>query len=163
VICQISRVLILSHWWWGRMHLLLGIHHTLVWNRVLQHYSGVVVANTVVGPAEVQAALGTWRVHGIFHLFEVGNLGEMVSIMTMLTSKSTREVHLEVVVVVPPLAFFIAPLGVLVPLVLVAPNRLVLLGVISPWSWVIIVSVFSFLFGIIRLMGHIFVFSCSKF
>jgi hypothetical protein len=58
----------------------------------------------------------------------------MVSIMTMLTIEGTREVHLEVVVV-PPLAFvFISPLGVLVPLILVAPNRLVLLGVVSPWS-----------------------------
>jgi hypothetical protein len=77
--------------------------------------------------------------------------------MTMLTAKGTREVRLEVVVVVPPLVFVvISPLGVLVPLILVAPNRLVLLGVVSPWSWVIIVSVFSFLFGIIRLMGRIF-------
>jgi hypothetical protein len=39
------------------MYLLLGIHHTLVWNRVLQHSRGVVVANTVVGPAEGQVAL----------------------------------------------------------------------------------------------------------
>jgi hypothetical protein len=89
-------------------------------------------------------------------MFEVGNLGAMVSTMAMLTTKSTREVHLEVVVFFPPLAFFvISPLGVLVPLILIPPSRLVLLGVVSPWSWVIIVSVFSFLFGIIRLMGWI--------
>jgi hypothetical protein len=74
----------------------------------------------------------------------------------MLTAKGTREFFLEVVVV-PPLEFFvISPLGVLVPLILVAHNRWVLLGVISPWSWVIIVSVFSFIFGIIQLMGQIF-------
>jgi uncharacterized membrane protein len=79
--------------------------------------------------------------------------------MTMLTTKGTREVRLEVVVV-PPLAFVvISPLGVLVPLILVAPSRLVLLGVVSPWSWVIIVSVFSFIFGIIRLMGQDFPYS----
>jgi len=56
-----------------------------------------------------------------------------VSIMSMLTAKSTREVRSEVVVVfVPPLLFVdIVPLGVLVTLILVAPNRLVLLGVIS--------------------------------
>jgi hypothetical protein len=99
----------------------------------------------------------TWHVHGIFHPFEINDLGAMVSIMTMITAKSTREVLLELVVVVPPLAFvFISPLGVLVTLVLVSPNRLVLLGVISPWSWVIIVSVFSFFFGIIWMMGWIF-------
>jgi hypothetical protein len=76
-----------------------------------------------------------WYVHGIFHPFEVNNLGEMVSIMTMLTTKRTREVHPEVVVFVPPSAFvFISPLGVLVTLFLVSPSRLVLLGGISPWS-----------------------------
>jgi hypothetical protein len=56
-----------------------------------------------------------------------------------------------------PLAFVvIVPLGVLVNPILVSPNRLVLLGVISSWSWVIIVFVFHFLLGIIRLMGRIF-------
>ena len=48
---------ILSHLWWGRLHLLLGVHHTLVWNGVLQHGWGGVVARIVVGPAEGQAVL----------------------------------------------------------------------------------------------------------
>jgi hypothetical protein len=39
---RISRVdgpwvLILPHLWWGRVYLMLGIYHTLVWNRVLQY------------------------------------------------------------------------------------------------------------------------------
>jgi hypothetical protein len=73
-----------------------------------------------------------WHIHGIFHPFEFIDLGIVLSIMTMLNTKGIREVRLEVVVV-PPLAFVvISPLGVLVPLILVAPNRLVLLGVISP-------------------------------
>jgi hypothetical protein len=88
----------------------------------------------------------TWCIHVIFHLFEVDDLGEMVSIMTMLTAKRTREVRPKVVVV-PPLVFVvITPLGFLVPLILVSPSRLVLLGVVSPWSRVIIVSIFPFLF-----------------
>jgi hypothetical protein len=119
----------------------------------------VVVENTVVGPAEGRERWRTWHIHGIFHPFEVNDLGAMVSIMTMLTAKGTREVHQEVFVV-PPLAFVvIAPLGVLVPLILVAPNRLVPLGVVSPWSWVIIISGFPFLFGIIRLDGPDFSYS----
>ena len=36
---------------------LLGIYHTLVWNRILQHERGGVVARIVVGPAEGQAVL----------------------------------------------------------------------------------------------------------
>jgi hypothetical protein len=74
----------------------------------------------------------TWRVHRLFHPFEVGNLGEMVGVISMLTAKRTREFYLEVVVAIPPLAFVvIVPLGVLVTLILVSPSRLVLLGVIS--------------------------------
>jgi hypothetical protein len=77
--------------------------------------------------------------------------------MTMLTAKGTREVRLEVVVVVPPLAFFVtSPLGVLVPLILVSPSKLVLLGGVSPWSSVITVSIFPFILGIIQLIGRIF-------
>jgi hypothetical protein len=45
VIGQISRVhgysiLILPHLGWGRVYLMLGIHHTFVWNRVFQHGRG---------------------------------------------------------------------------------------------------------------------------
>jgi hypothetical protein len=139
------------------VHLLLGIHHTLVWNRVLQHHRGWLLKILLWGLLRGRWRWRTWCIHGIFHPFEVDDLGAMVSIMTMLTKKGTREVLPEVVVVIPPLAFVvIAPLGVSVPLILVSPSKLALLGVVSPRSEVIIVSIFSFLFGIIRLMGHIF-------
>jgi hypothetical protein len=118
--------------------------------------SGVVVAHTVVGPVGGQAVLGTRSVHEFFHPFKVNNLGEMVSIMAILTTKGTREVCLDVVAILPLVFVVIASLGVLIPLILISPSRLVLLGVISSWSNIIIVSVFSFLFGIIRLMGRIF-------
>ena len=73
------------------------------------------------------------RIYRIFHPFEVRNLGEMVSVMAILTEKGTRKVFPKVFVVVPPLVFFvISPLEVMVPLILVAPSRLVLLGVVSP-------------------------------
>jgi hypothetical protein len=58
-----------------------------------------------------------------------------VSIITMLTLEGPREVCSKVVVVVPSLEFVvISLLGVLVPLILVAPSRLVMWGFISPWS-----------------------------
>jgi hypothetical protein len=76
--------------------------------------------------------------------------------MTELTAKGTREVGSKIIVIFPLTPVVIAPLGVLIPLILVAPSRLVLLGVIPALTWVAIVPVFSFLFGIIRLMGQIF-------
>jgi hypothetical protein len=115
------------------MHLLLGIHHTLVWNGVFQHNRGWLLQILLRGRLRGIQCWRMWRVHGIFNLFEVDNLGAMVSIITMLTTKSAREVLLKRVVVFPPLAFvFIFPLGVLVTLVLVSPSRLVLLGINPP-------------------------------
>jgi hypothetical protein len=96
VIYRIPKVLILSHMWWGRMHLLLGIHHTLVWNRVLQNSQGWLLQILLWSLLRGRRHWRTWCVHGIFHQFEVSNLGAMMSIMTMLTTKITREVHLEV-------------------------------------------------------------------
>jgi hypothetical protein len=116
----------------------------------------VVVSRIVVGPTKGQAVLGDGSIHRFFHLFKVNYLGEMVSIMAIFITKGAREVFLKVIFILSLAFVVISPLGVLVPLILLAPNRLVLLGFISPWSWIIIVSVFSFIFGIIRLMGQIF-------
>jgi hypothetical protein len=75
-----------------------------------------------------------WSISGFFHPFKVNDLREMVSIMAILTAKGTREVCLKIVVILPLVFVIISPLGVLVPLILVAPDRLVLLGVIPSWS-----------------------------
>jgi hypothetical protein len=92
-----------------------------------------------------------WSTSRLFHPFEFSYLREMVSIMTILSTKGTREVCLKIVGVLPLVFVVIFPLEVLVPLSLVSPNRLVLLGVIlvSSWSDIIIVLVFSFIFGIV--------------
>jgi hypothetical protein len=54
----------------------------------------------------------------------------MMSLMTELTAKGTREVCPKIVVTIPLEFVIISPLGVLIPLVLVAPSGLVLLGLI---------------------------------
>jgi hypothetical protein len=60
----------------------------------------------------------------VFQPFEINDLGAMVSVMTELTTKGTREDGFNIIF---PLVFvIIAPLGVLVPLILVASSRLVL-------------------------------------
>jgi hypothetical protein len=92
----------------------------------------------------------------------------MVSIVTKTTAKGTREVCLNIVVVVSLMFVVIAPLRVLVPQILVAPSRLGLLGMVSSLPWIISVLVSSFIFGIIQLMGQVghiqlVIFSCSKF
>jgi hypothetical protein len=89
----------------------------------------------------------------VFQPFEISDLGEMVSVMTELTTKGTREVYFNII---SPLAFFIiAPLGVLVPMVLVAPSGLVLWGLIPALTWVVVIPIPSFLLGIVRWMSWV--------
>jgi hypothetical protein len=54
-----------------------------------------------------------------------------MSIMTELTTKSTTKVGFDGIIISPLMLGVIARLGVLIPLVLVAPSQLVLLGLIS--------------------------------
>jgi hypothetical protein len=83
----------------------------------------------------------------VFQTFEISDLGEMVSVMTELTTKGTREDGFNII---SPLAFIIiAPLGVLVPLVLVSPSGLVLWGLIPALTWVVVIPILSFLLGIV--------------
>ena len=72
---------------------------------------------------------------GFFQPFEISNLGAMVGVMTEHTTKSTRVDGFNINL---PLAFVvIAPLGVLVPLVLVAPRGLVLWGMIPALTGIV--------------------------
>jgi hypothetical protein len=72
-----------------------------------------------------------------------------MSIVIKITTKGTREIHFDSIVISPLTPFVISPLGVLIPLVLVTPSRLVLLGLIPSLTWVVIVPISSFLFGIV--------------
>jgi len=71
-----------------------------------------------------------WCTSRVFHPFKISDLGEMMSIMTKITAKGTREVGFDGIFISPLTPIVISPLGVLIPLVLVAPSRLVLLGLI---------------------------------
>jgi hypothetical protein len=149
-------VLMLPHLRWSRVYLLLGIHYPLMWDGVFQKIRRWLLQILLWGLLRGRWRWRTFHIHGFFHPFEVNNLGEMVCIMSILTTESTGEVSLEIIV--PPLSWLIvtvSPLGFLVILNLVAPRGMVLLGVISSWSWVVIVSVFPFHLGIIRRMGRI--------
>jgi hypothetical protein len=70
----------------------------------------------------------------------------MVSVMTEITTKGTRVDGFNII---SPLSFvFISPLGVLVPLVLVAPRGLVLWGMIPALTRIVVIPILSFLPGI---------------
>jgi hypothetical protein len=74
-----------------------------------------------------------------------------------MTVHATKITRVDSFNIIPPLAFvFIAPLGVLVPLVLIAPSGLVLWGLIPALTRIVVViHVPSFPLGIVRGMSGI--------
>jgi hypothetical protein len=85
--------------------------------------------------------------------FEIIDLWAMVSVMTIYATKSTRVDSFNSV---PPLAFVvIAPLGVLVPLVLIAPSGLMLWGLIPALTKIVVTHVPSFPLSVVWWMSWI--------
>jgi hypothetical protein len=66
----------------------------------------------------------------VFQPFEINDLGAMMSVMDKLITKGIREYGFNIIVISPLAFIIISPLGVLVPLVRVAPSGLVLCGLI---------------------------------
>jgi hypothetical protein len=132
---------------------LLGVYYTLMWDRILHHDGRGLLHILLWCLLRGSLCRRRGKAPRVFQPFEINDLGEMVSVMTELTTKGTREYGFNII---PPLAFVvIAPLGVLVPLVLVAPSGLMLWGVIPALTRVIIVSVSSFLLGIVRRVSWV--------
>jgi hypothetical protein len=143
----IVGVVILAHLRWGMLRVLLGVYDTLVWDRILQHGGRELLCVLLLCLLRRRLRWGGGKAPRIFQPFEISDLGEMVGVMTEHTTKSIRVDGFDII---PPLAFVvIAPLGVLVPLVLVAPSGLMLWGLIPALTQVIVIPVPSFLLGIV--------------
>jgi hypothetical protein len=146
-LCWIVRVGVLSPMRWGMLCVLLGVDHTLVWNRILQHDKRGLLHVLLWCLLRGRLCRRMRKTTRVFKPFEISYLGAMVSVMTKLTTKGTREVGFNII---SPLAFvIISLLGFLVPLVLVTPSGLVLWGLIPALTWVVLIPVPSFLLGIV--------------
>jgi hypothetical protein len=127
-LCWIVGVVVLSYLRWGMLCVLLGVYHTLMWNRILQHGGRGLLHVLLWCLRRGRLCRRMGKTTRVFQPFEINDLGAMVSVMTELTTKGTREDGFNII---SPLAFvIISPLGVLVPLVLVAPSWLVPWGLI---------------------------------
>jgi hypothetical protein len=135
------------------LRVLLGVYHTLMWDRILQHSGRGLLRVLLWCLLRGNLCRRRGKAPRLFQPFEISNLGAMVSVMNEFTTKGTREDGFNIIF---PLAFVvIAPLGVLVPLVLVAPSGLVLWGLIPALTRVVVIHVPSFLLGTARWMGWI--------
>jgi hypothetical protein len=125
-LCWVVRVEVLSPLRWGMLCVLLGVYHTLMWGRILQHDGRGLLHVLLWCMLRGRLCRRMGETTRVFQPFEISNLGAMVSVMSEITIKGTREDGFNII---SPLAFvIIAPLGFLVPLVLVAPSGLVLSG-----------------------------------
>ena len=144
--------MILAYLGWGMLCILLGVDDALMWNRILQ-YCGRLLRILLLCLLRGRLRRRRRNTPRVFQPLEISDLWAMVSVMTIDSTKSTWVYGFNRV---PPLAFVvIAPLGVLVPLVLVALSGLVLWGLIPTLTWVVVILVPSFLLGIVRWMGWI--------
>jgi hypothetical protein len=129
------------------LRVLLGVYHTLMWNRILQHGGRGLLCVLLWCLLRGRLCRRRGKAPRVFQPFEISELGEMVSVMIKLTTKGTREDGFNIIL---PLAFVvISPLGVLVSLVLVSPSGLMLWGLVPALTRVVVIPVPSFLFGIV--------------
>jgi hypothetical protein len=150
VICWIVGVEVLFYLRWGMLCVLLGVYHTLMWNRILQHGRRGLLHVLLWCLLRGRQCWRMGKTTRVFQPFEISDLGAMMSVMAELTTKGTREYGFNIIVISPLAFIIISPLGVLVPLVLVAPSRLVLCGLIPALTWVVVIPIPSFLLGIVR-------------
>jgi hypothetical protein len=129
------------------LHVLLGVYHTLMWDRILQHNGRGLLRVLLWCLLRGRLCRRRGKAPRVFQPFEINDLGAMVSVMTELTAKGTREYGFNIIF---PLAFVVvSPLGILVPLVLIAPSGLVLWGLIPALTRVVVIPVLSFLLSIV--------------
>ena len=121
-----TRGCIFPYLWWGMLRVLLGVYHTLMCNRIWWQDGRGLLHVLLWCLLRGGLCRRRGKAPRVFKPFEISDMGEMVSVMTELTTKSTRVDGFNII---PPLAFVVvAPLGVLVAWVLAAPSRLILLG-----------------------------------
>jgi hypothetical protein len=146
-------IMILAHLRWGMLCVLLGVYHTLMRDRILQHDGRGLLRVLLLYLLRGRLYWGGGKASRVFQPFEINDLGAMVSVVTEHATKITRVDGFNII---PPLAFVVSsPLGVLVPLVLVAPSGWMLWGLIPTLTRIVVIHVPSFLLGIVRRVGCI--------
>ena len=116
---------------------LLGVYHTLMWDRILQHGGRGLLCVLLLRLLMGRLCRRRGNTPRVFQPLEISDLWAMVSVMIIYATKSTRVDGFNII---SPWAFVvIAPLGVLVPLVLVAPSGLMLWGLIPTLTRIVVV------------------------
>ena len=147
-LCRVIGIVVLAHLRWGMMHVLLGVDHPLMWDRILHHGGRGLLRILLLCRLRGRLCRSRWNTPRVFQPLEINDLWAMVSVMTKITTKGTREDGFNIIL---PLEFVvIAPLGVLVPLVRVAPSGLLLWGLIPTLIGVVVVPIPSFPSVIVR-------------
>jgi hypothetical protein len=145
--------MVLTHLRWGMLHVLLGVYDTLMWDRILQYGGRWLLHIFLLCLLWRRLCGGGGKVPRVFQPLEISDLGEMVSVMDVHATKRTRVDSFNSI---PPLAFVvISPLGVLVPLVLIAPSGWMLWGLIPTLTKIVVIPVPSFLLGIVRRVSWV--------
>jgi hypothetical protein len=82
MLCWIVGVVVLSHLRWGMLCVLLGVYHTLMWNRILQHGGRGLLHVLLWCLLRGSLCRRMGKTTQVFQPFEINDLGAMVSVMT---------------------------------------------------------------------------------
>jgi hypothetical protein len=147
-LCRVIGIVVLAHLRWGMLHIWLGVDHTLMWDRILQYSGRGLLRVLLLCRLRGRLHRSRWNTPRVFQPLEISDLWAMVSVMTIYAIKSIR---VDIFNSVPPSAFVvISPLGVLVPLVWVAPSGLLLWELIPALTGVVVVPIPSFPHVVVR-------------
>jgi hypothetical protein len=87
----IVGVEVFSHLRWEMLCVLLGVYHTLMWNRILQHGGRGFLYVLLWCLLRGGLCRRMGKTTRVFQSFEINDLGEMMSVMAKLTTKGTRK------------------------------------------------------------------------
>jgi hypothetical protein len=77
-LCWIVGVVILAHLRWGMLRVLLGVYHTLMWDRILQYGGRGLLRVLLLCLLRGKLRWGGGKAPRVFQPFEISDLGAMV-------------------------------------------------------------------------------------
>jgi hypothetical protein len=113
-----------------------------MWNRILQYGGRGLLHILLLCLLWGRLCRGGGKIPQVFQYLEICDLGAMVGVMTIHTTKSTRVDGFDSIL--PLASIVVSPLGVLVLLVLVSPRGLVLWGMVPALTGIVFIPILSF-------------------
>jgi hypothetical protein len=110
-ICWIVGVEVLPHLRWGMLCVLLGVYHTLMWNRILQHGGRGLLHILLWCLLRGRWCWRRGKTTRVFQPFEISDLGAMMSVMVNSPQRAQGKMVLTLLLFLPWRLLLLPPWG----------------------------------------------------